>query len=101
MKRPLRSNVLGKRYKIDYVPGSHPSLEGDMGCCEFDELQMFINDAQPLQNEQHTVFHEHLEAINESMKMKLRHDQIEQLEVAIMQLIQDNPGLVAYLRRKK
>jgi hypothetical protein len=101
VKRPAKSKVLGAVYKIHFVPGEHPRLEGDMGSCEFDDLEMFIKEGQPLQNEQRTVFHEHLEAINENMKVKLRHDQIEQLEVAVMQLIQENPGLVAYLRRKK
>lgn len=72
-----------------------------MGSCEFDDLEMFINDAQPLQNEQRTVLHEHFEAINENMKVKLRHDQIEQLEVAVFQLIQENAGLITYLRRKR
>jgi len=101
MKRPVKSRVLGAVYSINFVPGSHPKLGGDMGCCEFDELEMFINDAQPLQNEQRTVLHEHLEAINENMKVKLRHDQIEQLEVAIHQLIQENPALISYLKKKK
>ena len=101
MKRPAKSRVLGAVYQIHFVSGDHPKLDGDMGYCGFDELQMFINDAQPLQNEQRTVLHEHLEAINENMKVKLRHDQIEQLEVAIHQLIQENPLLISYLKKKK
>lgn len=100
-KRPQKSDVLGAVYTIHFVPGTHPKLEGDMGSCEYDDLEMFIKEGQPLQNEQRTVLHEHFEAINEHMKIKLRHDQIEQLEVAVAQLIQDNPDLVRYLRRKK
>lgn len=100
MKRPVKAKVIGHLYKIHFVPGTHQRLQGDMGACEYDELGMYINDAQPLQNEQRTVFHECLEALNEHMKIKLRHDQIEQLEIGVMQLIQENPALVAYLRRK-
>lgn len=100
MKRPAKSDVIGHKYTIHYVPGEHPKLTGDMGCCEFDDLDIFIKEGQPFQNEKRTVLHELLEALNEHMKMKLKHDQIEQLEVGLMQLIEANPALVAYLRKK-
>ena len=100
MKRPAKSNVIGNKYAIHYVSGEHPKLDGDMGSCEFDELEMFIKEGQPLQNEKRTVLHEHLEALNEHMKIKLEHDQIEQLEIGLMQLIEANPALVAYLRKR-
>ena len=100
MKRPVKSNVIGNKYAIHYVPSEHPRLTGDMGSCEFDELEMFIKEGQPFQNEKRTVPHEHLEALNEHMKIKLKHDQIEQLEIGLMQLIEANPALVAYLRKK-
>ena len=99
--RPAKASIIGNRYAIHYEPAEHPKLEGDMGCCEFDELAIYIREGQPLQSEQRTVFHEVLEAVNEGMKVKLRHDQIEQLEIGLMQVLQENPALVAYLRRKK
>lgn len=106
MKRPQRTRVLSKYYGIEYLPQGHKTLinEDDeqlMGLCDISEQRISIRDDLTHDMERHTVFHEHLEALNEDMKIGLEHDQIEQLEVGIMALLRDNPQLVSYLREKK
>jgi len=101
VKRPLRSRILGSRFEIRWQ-SPVPDNDGEdiYGNCDVDGRVICIDDKVSLGEQQSTLVHEHIEAINEMMKVKLTHDQIEQLEVGLMQLIRDNPSLISYLRSK-
>jgi hypothetical protein len=100
VNRPARVRILGKPYSIKYVV-AEPLDEGLMGECDTDKQTVLIREQQPLESEQDTVLHEILHAVDEAMGLKMKEAQVKGVATGLLAVMKDNPGLVAYLRRKK
>ena len=107
MKRPANIRILGKRFSLQFVPADHEGLkdgpddcEPGMGRQETDNQRMFVREGQPLDSEQDTVLHESLHCIDEMLELGMTEEQVTKLALGLTAVMKDNPGLMAYLRRK-
>lgn len=98
-KRPLKANVVGKVYRIQFVKG-HPLAEDDMGECDDENQLISVCDGLPLGNEQDTVLHECIHALDKQFNLKLKEAQVAGLATAMLAFLKDNPRLFTYLRKK-
>ena len=99
MRRPEKLKVLGKPYTVHYVNGE-PLCEDEMGECDDGRQSLYIRDGQPLGNEQDTVLHEIIHAIDEQMQIRLKEDQVRRLATGLLAVLKDNPRLATYLKYK-
>jgi hypothetical protein len=96
MKRPERIRVLGKAFKVTNGP-----LEDNLnGECDTDKQTLAVRDGQPLESEQDTLLHEVIHAIDEAMGLKMKEAQVKGCATGLLAVMKDNPGLMAYLRKK-
>lgn len=100
MKRPEKAEVVGKTYRIQYVKGQ-PLAEDDMGECDDENQLISICDGLPLGNEQDTVLHECIHALDKQFGIKLSERQVTRLAPAILAFVKDNAKVISYLKRKK
>jgi len=98
-KRPLSAKVVGKVYRIQFVKG-HPLEEDDMGECDDENQLISVCDGLPLGNEQDTVLHECIHALDKQFGLKLKEAQVTGLATAMLAFLKDNPSLFSYLRKK-
>lgn len=101
-KTTLRAEVaqiVGKTYRIQYVRGQ-PLEEDDMGECDDENQLISVCDGLPLGNEQDTVLHECLHALDKQFGIRLSERQVTRLAPALLAFVKDNPKLVRYLMRK-
>lgn len=108
MNRPKRLKILGKPYSITYVPAGDPGLregptDNDPGVGRCDETKqcIYIEEGQPLENEQDTVLHEVLHAVEDAMGMDVAEDVVLRFATGLLAVIKDNPRFLSYLRSKK
>ena len=97
--RPLDAQIVGKTYKIQYVKGQ-PLEEDDMGECDDESQLISVCDGLPLGNEQDTVLHECLHALDKQFGIRLTEKHVTRLAPALLSFVKDNPRLVRYLMRK-
>src|SRR5690606_12778916 len=107
MKRPERIRVLGKRYAVHYVPAGHEGLkdgpdddEPGTGRSDSDKQVVYIEDGQPLENEQDTVLHELFHLVEANLDLDLGEDVVVCLTTALLAIIKDNPKFVRYIAAK-
>jgi hypothetical protein len=98
--RPAKAKVIGKTYAIQYVKGS-PLAEDDMGECDDENQLISVCDGLPLDNEQDTVLHECIHALDKQFSMGLKEQQVAKLATALLAFIKDNPKHLSYYRRRK
>ena len=96
MKRPERIRILGKAFRLTNEVAD--DLNGE---CDTDTQTIAVRDGQPLESEQDTLLHEVIHAIDEAMDAKMKETQVKKLATGLLAVMKDNPGLTAYLRRKK
>lgn len=99
MKRPARLKILGKPYAVSYVNGE-PLADDEMGECDDNGQALYIRDGQVLDNEQDTVLHECIHAVDEQMQVGLKEEQVRRLATGLLAVLKDNPFLATYLKRK-
>ena len=99
MKRPLKLKILGKPYSVNYVTGE-PLAEDELGECNDNAQALYIREGQVLDNEQDTLLHEGIHAIDEQMQIGLKEAQVRRLATGILSVLKDNPKLISYLKRK-
>ena len=98
--RPTKLKILGKPYTVRYVTGE-PLAEDEMGECDDVNQSLYIRDGQVLENEQDTVLHEAIHAVDEAMQIGLKEEQVRRLATGLLAVVKDNPRLAGYLRKKK
>lgn len=99
MKRPSRLRILGKLYRVTFTEGE-PLAADEEGLCDPGKQELYIRPGASLECEQDSVIHEVVHVWEELLSIRLSHENVVRLTTAIHQLIRDNPGLLAYLRRK-
>jgi Zn-dependent peptidase ImmA (M78 family) len=100
VKRPERVRVLGKQFQIKFHPEGSEEMEGNLGMCSYDKQIVYVEEGMPLENEQSTVFHELIHAVEEMMQLGLSEEHVKGLEVGLFALLRDNPSFVKYLMSK-
>lgn len=100
-RRPERIKILGKPYRVEYVPLNSDKLEGNNALCVPDEQRIYMADSLPLETEQDLLWHEIKHAVEGSMGLDLDDSVIERLATGELAVIKENPALLTYLRRKK
>lgn len=81
-----RMNILGHTYTVTKVD----HLDGLMGRHRLTTSEIEISDKLTPAQEQSTLIHEVLEAINVMMELELTHQQICTLEASLFQVISSN-----------
>lgn len=100
MKRPACIRILGKPFKVEFGTGD-PLEKGDMGDCNTEGQVLTIREGQPLGNEQDSLLHEAIHAISDYMEIRLKEGQVTKLATGLLAVLKDNPGLMAYFRKKQ
>lgn len=108
MKRPTRIRVVGKVHTVHYVPAGDAMLRDGpddaapgFGRHDGKTLVIAIEEGQPLANEQDTMLHEVLHAVEDAMGMDVPEDVVEKFATGLLAVLKDNPGLVSYLRARE
>jgi len=97
--RPEKVEIVGKTYRIQYVKGQ-PLAEDDMGECDDENQLISICDGLPLGNEQDTVLHECIHALDKQFGIHLSEKQVTRLAPALLAWIKTNAKALSYLKRK-
>ncbi len=107
MKRPERIKILGKTYKVRVVTRTQDLEEDDYGLCDNDKHVISIVAGRSLGNDQDTLLHEIIHAIEFQMgtdgsinKKPSEEARVQGLAVGLLAVLKDNAGLVSYLRQK-
>lgn len=87
MKRERKTiRILGKTYRVKWWG----ELPGTMGACQPDDLVIHISREFPEEEQITTVLHEGIEAYNNKLNLKIRHDSIEKLDTLLYAFLVDN-----------
>ncbi len=92
--------VIGKTYRIAYSSGK-PLDEGDLGELDPAKQRITVRKGQPLEQEQDTVLHEVIHAVDIEGNLGLSERQVRGLGTILLGVMKDNPAFVRYLTRKK
>jgi hypothetical protein len=96
--RPHRIKVLGKPFEIKWLSAElSPELLGE---CDSDGQVIMVREGQPLEQEQDTLWHELIHAVDEAMDSRLKESQVKRLATGLLAVIKDNPSLIQYLKKK-
>ena len=98
--RPAAVKIIGKTYSIRYVSGK-PLDDGNLGELDHDKQAITIRTGQPLQQEQDTVLHEIMHGVDHELFLKMSEKQVRGMATGILAVLNDNPKVASYLRRKK
>ena len=96
---PQVLQIIGKPYQVLIVP----LLDEGLNVGEMSEHHQAITMAagQTFENERDTLLHEILHAIEERLQLKMREKQVALLATGLLQVLRENPKLVAYLCGKR
>lgn len=104
MKRPLRVKIVGKQHSVAYVPAGHPGLKDGtdalVGSIQHDKQEIYVEEGQPIEQEQDTLLHEILHGVERQMDLELEESAIRRLATGLLAVMKDNPSLVRYLGTK-
>lgn len=96
--RPKSLKILGKPFRVEYLTDAlDQELNGE---CDSDKQVIRVRDLQPLEQEQDTVLHEILHAVDEATDSRLSESQVKRIATGLLAVFKDNPRLPTYLRRK-
>jgi len=82
-------NILGYTYTIDMTKALE-EMEGNVGFCDFDNLQLRVANDVPHGVKCSTILHEIIEAVNYHLEIGLKEPQIKQLEVGLFQSLESS-----------
>jgi hypothetical protein len=80
---------------VDYSVEEDSSLAhmGLQGLISFTDQRILINENISFEMQRSAILHEIIEGINGMLEMKLKHNQISQMEAGLNQVLSDNPLL--------
>ena len=89
---PTEAKVVGKRYAIQYLEDI-----GTQGDCNNQKQVIRVEKGNALEQEQDTVLHEILHAVDYAMQTKLKEAQVAALATGLLAVMKENPVLMEYL----
>ena len=89
---PETIRILGKIYRV-----SRKVMKKSFGQCDHGQLKITINPKQAKQQEQDTVLHEVIHAVEYGMQLEMEEEQVHSLASGLYAVLRDNPKLVKYL----
>ena len=98
-KRIVRLDILGKPWTYEYLKESSLDAE-NFGTTTYRKLTIAILEDLPVSLEQDVFLHETIHAIDSSLGLGLREEQVNQLGCALAQVCRDNPEILQYLAQK-
>ena len=99
--KPDRLRILGKPYKVEWPASIDHDGEQVNGLADPDAQTIQVCNGLPLETSQDKLLHEVMHCVEASMDLELEDTVIERLATGLLAVIKDNPGFVAYLRKKK
>ena len=96
--RPASVKVIGKTYSITYTNG-RPLDDGNLGEMDPDKQTLTVKKGQPLEQEQDTVLHEVMHAIDHELGLSLSEKHVKGMATGLLAVMKDNPRFVTYLRK--
>lgn len=84
--------ILGVDYSVE--EDSSLAQMGLQGLISFTDQRILINEHISFEMQRSAILHEIIEGINGMMEMKLKHNQISQMEAGLNQVLSDNPLLL-------
>lgn len=101
MKRPERIRVMGKRWTVQWKDEVRDEKGKILnGQADSDALVIEMCNKLALETEQDILLHEVLHAVEGQMGLDVKDTVIERLATGLLAVFKDNPGLMAYLRKK-
>lgn len=91
---PTSISVIGKRYRVVKIA---PSSDGSYGECLEEQQEIRLKPGLPLEQEQDTLLHEIIHAIDFSMNAKMSERQITVLATGLICVLKENRDFLAYL----
>ncbi len=102
MKRPERIKIVGKRFRVQYLPEvTNDAGEPCYGTSDVTKQLILIEDGMPHERERDTLLHECIHAIDDQLNMGLDEDQVARLATTILALLLDNPAFARYLLERE
>ena len=100
MKRLTEIRVLGKRLRIVEVPDS---ARATAACADYDAMKVTIRVDPVAEGDGlwQDIFHELYHEVNESMSLRLKDGQVNQLATVLISILRENPKLQAQLNAEK
>lgn len=107
-KRPAKVKIVGKVYKVRVVTERAVGFDpGDYGDCDNDNLVIRIVAGRSLENDQDTLLHEIIHAVEFQMgldgeinKKVSAEQRVQGTATGLLAVMKDNPALVRYLTTK-
>jgi predicted DNA-binding protein len=88
---PDKVNILGFEYEIrQHDIDENESDSSFLGYCDFSRLRITIDNKSNIQQQNATLLHEIIEAINFHNELKLEHNIIKSLETGLYQVLSEN-----------
>ena len=100
MGRPSAVRVIGKTYAVVWTRG-RPLDDGNAGEMDPDKQRLHIRDGTPLEQEQDTLLHEVVHAIDHELDLKFSERQVRAFATGLLACFKDNPRFFTYLRKRK
>ena len=105
----MQLKILGKKWKVRYVPLDHALLNGDVeegswsatGTCRSNECLITVASDVDRQMQADTLWHEVMHAIDETLGLGLTEQQVHALAAGQMAVLLDNPKLAGLLLGRK
>ena len=92
---PITYKLFGQQWIIRAAQGIE--LQNELGECHSDRNEIVIDANQTAQSAQHTMLHEIIHSIEEKQHLELTERQVDCLALGLVNLINENPDLIAAL----
>jgi hypothetical protein len=105
----MQVKILGKKWKVRYVPHDHALLNGEndedswsaTGTCRSNECHIAVASDIDRQVQADTLWHEITHAVDETLGLGLTEQQVHALAAGQMAVLFDNPKLIELLLGRK
>jgi hypothetical protein len=108
MKRPERVKIIGKVYKVLYVPEGHDGLKDGpkdkkpgQARIHFTSQTVYIQEGLALETEQDALWHEIKHGVEDAMDVEIPEDATQKAATGELAVMKDNPKLLSFLRKRK
>ena len=97
MKIPKRVKILGQIYTVGY----QSEMQDDMGECDYQNNTITLLSGMPEEKMMQTFLHEIVHAIDFTMNLNLKENQVDNMSVALYQILKENNIVVKPFQERK